>query len=701
MPESYGLMYNPYGFDAREQIHKELAHSTNLDLMVRELTAHLNEGVRGRSCLIAGARGSGKTTLIARACQEVEEAHPDNRRLIRVRLHGPSLLEPPKPPPTPENPTPRAISIPEHVLKTVVVNLYQTAAEEVSEAFRRFVSPQGSDALELAAQLRLTLDGAPPAATLRFFWERAGALPGGVLFPRPPKYPHEPEPPRDRGAAEIVALATAADAYRSCSGQYKQERTDEKSAGDKLEQKTQLSMSGAEISKAVIGLTSGVAAGVTAAALGQTGTTAALVGALTTLASLVTLGYSRTRSRETTEREEITFLPDTSVSALVHRMLLLLRRLRQAGLHPVFIIDELDKVAEPVEPLNTLTKSLKFLFADEAFFCFLTDRSYLGQLIRLNREQSNSQTRTTYTNQLLVHYDAASVHDYLRKVIRAFGVPPKADEHDLKADAEAFRYILICRSRMLLFDLSQDLTAFTGNENRLNVSFEAPRKNLGYQCHLAVQLAIELVLASEFVTGRISRDANFAQTIYDALYYPVSLWHADQRDVDCSPTPLIEGITKMTGEPPSLELSDQDFLHTQVKALLSLLADLPELVKRLREAFRTGLLAIEDDQDESIRGRLINAIPKELHLMRATPRENVYQWDYKPSGVPFRASDIQDIRENNALWDASAMIEALANSLREVAPKRAAAEEVISVVSAAEQVIGIVDSLSIPIGVNS
>jgi hypothetical protein len=714
MPESstYGLEYDPYGFESTSSLEsprKVLARSANLDMVVRELTAYLYHGVRGRSCLVSGARGSGKTTLIARACDEVGDTRNDGRRLIRVRLHGPSLLNPPKPVATKDDPNPPEISVAEHVLKTVVVNLYQTAAEEVAEAFKDYVEHLGSEGYELAAQLRLTLDGAPSPATLRFFWDRAGALRGGVLDPQAGLlYRQDPYIPRsfedrlsDRGVAEIVALSSAADAYRSCSGQYRQERKDERSAGDKEEKKTEVSASGKEISKAVIGLASGVAAGATAAALSQSPTIMALAGAITTLLSMVTLSYTRTRSREVMLKEEVTFLPDTSVSALVHRVILLLRRLRQAGLNPVFIIDELDKVANPVRPLNRLTSSLKFLFADEAFFCFLTDRTYFAELGRLNRERSNTEFRTTYTNQVLVRYDTSAIHQFLRSVIRPVSGSTGEIKHELDADAEAIRYILICRSRMLLFELTRDLTDLTGSNNRLNLAFKAPRETLGHQLHLAIQLAIELVLTSEFVANRISRDANFAQTIYDALYYPVNLWYADERDVDCSRAALIPGIAKMTGEPLNLDASDEDFLRTQVKAVLGLIVDLPHLVDRLLAAFRARLLVIEDDKDDNIRGRLLDAIPKELQLLKPVPdREDVYRWNYNRSGIPYEASVIQDIRDNAALWDAHATIEALVKSLAEVVPRSATREEVLSALPAAESVLGLLGGLSIPIGAN-
>ena len=199
----------------------------------------------------------------------------------------------------------------------------------------------------------------------------------------------------------------------------------------------------------------------------------------------------------------MTFLPDTTVSALVHRILLLARRLRQAGMVPMFIIDELDKIANPIEPLNKLTTSLKFLFADEGFFCFLTDRTYFAEITRRNREVANTQLRTIYNTQMLVRYDTASLHDFLKKVIRPYTPIGVEVTPDLQADAEALRYVLICRSRMLLFELSRDLRSFiplktqTRDEKRVNPEFNAPRDNRGHKLHAAVQLAIELILADQ------------------------------------------------------------------------------------------------------------------------------------------------------------------------------------------------------------
>ena len=713
MPSS-GLEYLPYSTGAQQRSKRELAQSPNLEVLIGELMSYKDrDDTGGRSCLIAGARGAGKTTMLDFACEEVERRSGSRaRRLIKVRLHGPSLLNPPKPVPTKDNPTPAGIGVQEHVLKTMIINLYQTAAEEVCEAFRmnldfsqlqppsfylsdsiKFTLSQG---LELAAQLRLALDGAPSAATLRVLWKRMGALRYGVL--RVQELP-------DQGFREIVALASAADAYRSCTGQYTQARTDERSAGDKAEAKYVFSLSGQELSKALVGVASGVAAGATAAALNQSASTTALAGAITALLSMISFSYARTRSRETVQKEEITFLPDTTVSGLVHRVLLLLRRLRQAGLVPVFVIDELDKVVNPVEPLNKLISALKFLFADEGFFCFLTDRSYFAEISLKNREQANTPLRTVYNLQMLVRYDTSSVREFLAKVIRPYGMGSTPVTPALQAKAEALSYILVCRSRMLLFELSRDLRSFSGTDKRFNLDFAEPLENRGHQLHLAVQLAIELVLTNEFVADRISRDPQFAQTIYDALYYPGNLWYADRREVDYSREGLIKGISEMSGEPLTLDESDKDFLHTQVKAELDLLADLPELERRL---------GVVDSKRLNInyKGPLLRAMPTGISLLKrmpkaqlppmpvdpADPRTYVYLWNYNRSGIPYDASAIQDLQNETALWEALQLIKGFENSLAALLSLRPGIEELRSQIPVASSVFASLAQLVVPIG---
>ncbi len=381
-------------------------------------------------------------------------------------------------------------------------------------------------------------------------------------------------------------------------------------------------------------------------------------------------------------------------------MLLLLRRLRQAGLVPVFIIDELDKVVNPVEPLNELTSALKFLFADEGFFCFLTDRSYFAEISLKNRAQANTPLRTVYNLQMLVRYDTRSVREFLAKVIRPYGMGNTPITPALQAKAEALNYILVCRSRMLLFELSRDLRSFSGTDKRFNLDFAEPLENRGHQLHLAVQLAIELVLTNEFVADRISRDPQFAQTIYDALYYPVNLWYADRREVDYSRDGLIRGISEVSGEPLTLGESDKDFLHTQVKAELDLLADLPELERRLGAVDSKRL-------NINYKGPLLRAMPTGISLLKrmpnapvdpTDPKFYVYLWNYNRSGIPYDASAIQDLQNETSLWAALQLIKGFENSLAALLSLRPGMEELRLRIPVVSSLFASLTHLVVPIG---
>ena len=568
------------------------------------------------------------------------------------------------------------------MLKTLVINLYQTACEELANAFLRFVAADArADHLELAAQLRLTLDGAPSAANLRFFWERVGALSSGVLFGR--IGPDSPLFLADRGMTEIVALATAAEAYRSCSGEYKAEQTDSRSAGDKREARAEVSIKGGDVSRTVMGLASGIAAGAAAATLlpGEAGVTV-LAGALTALASMAALNYSSTRSRETTIKQEITFLPDLNVSALVHRVPLLLRRLRQAGLAPIFIVDELDKVQNVSRPLNDLASYLKFLCADQAFFCFLTDRAYIAETARINRERTNAVQRTIFTNLLFILYDTASVRAYLDRVIRPFGYQPPNAPLSVEDAAEARRYVLMHRSRMLLFELNKELEDFERNTGP-----SALRLSHIDQFHLMLQLAIEVVLNDQYVASRMPRDPDFGQTIFDALYYPTHRWYLGDEVIDCSAEALLEGIAALTGETPELAGADENFLYAQVKSVLDLAAAPARLKSRIRAAADAGWMYISKP--------VLDEIPEQPPLL-VHESGDIYRWVYNRYGIPHKAGDVISIVNNPDLEIADRIIEQTASTLLEVAGRLASPSEVLAAVISAEALIDSFAALSIP-----
>ena len=73
-----------------------LAHSESLDLLHEDLARYCDGRILGRSILVSGHRGSGKTTLVEDAIRESRRRvsnRPAAMRPLPIFLHGPSLLK--------------------------------------------------------------------------------------------------------------------------------------------------------------------------------------------------------------------------------------------------------------------------------------------------------------------------------------------------------------------------------------------------------------------------------------------------------------------------------------------------------------------------------------------------------------------------------------------------------------------------------
>lgn len=519
--------------------------------------------IGGRSFLIAGHRGAGKTTLVLSAFESVLRRCQGERRQLEpllVQLIGPNLLPPEEDLPSepPATDSERPLSAMENVLVQITLGLHRAAVrrfvaayrelleqraqlqrriEKAQRPYRRRIFSDGSEAprtrpggaryepAELSAQFELELDEHADTARLREYWRRADALTEGVLFTRaqtfslpssrPPNV--EEEESLFQGSRELVALSSLSAAYRRISG--KLQRKDTLSAGfaEKSAVELQLKARGSHWEKPLQSLLAGAAAGGGASALGTSAQLAVLSGSLTALLSMLAGSWSNSRSSERSRTQEDLFVPDLSVATLDRVLPELICRLREAGLAPIFVVDELDKVEQLSFRITEMVRRMKKLVAENACFCFLVDRSYFEDVqLRLTENQYSAES-TYFTDQLFVTFRQAELHQYLEKLLQA-------SDNEARDDATALRYTILHNAKMHAIDVRRELAGLRNADGEIALPRGEVRSKTRSVFELLIQVAIELLLQGETLSRELDRRPVFRQAAHDALYYVSRCW---------------------------------------------------------------------------------------------------------------------------------------------------------------------------------
>lgn len=513
--------------------------------LVQELRRYCKDQIHGRSFLISGHRGSGKTTLVLNAFEQIErESWKDPVRFQRpllVLLNGPSLLPKPDDQET-QGGSDLVVNEMESVLIQITLGLHRAVAAHFSQAFREFIVQHGpSRKQELAAQLELELDEYAGNGRLREYWRRADAIACGILF-RDLRV-------SDQGLRELVALGSVCEAHRRISGTLN--RKEEIKAGAKQESKAELGFeTRKEILPAIISLLTGGAAGAGVLAVPNSPPQLAIfTGFLVALLSALAARLSVSQSRQRSAAQEDLFVPDLSVATLDRVLPVLIRRLRHAGLAPIFVIDELDKVDSLTDRINAMVFRLKKLIAEEACFCFVTDRRYFEEL-RVRAAITPYSTEYTYfSNQLFVTFRHSDLHRYLREVLKPEGAlsytntveleksKPSEQQSDAKppsveefADLAVLPFILLHASQMHPIDLRRELTHLSGASGNIE-PVGTIRTSSCFLLELRIQVAIELLLDDEDMNLELERQPAFRRLAYDGLYYISRCWERDEDEL--------------------------------------------------------------------------------------------------------------------------------------------------------------------------
>ena len=629
-----------------------LAGSVIFGRLCNELERYVSGEVSGRSFLISGHRGAGKTTIVLNAVEATSRKFLGGGRPLFVPLHGPDLL-PSLPEPTTNGSGRTATGKPgsaaatasdtREFLKQITLGIYRSLADlffqaywSVAETYASTGIPAWRDLPERAAQLRVELDGPPDLSLLREYWKRAGALPDGILLRSQtnPFTEFQPTGPRNRGMLELVALSSAAQAYKLVTGEVKAKLEDKQDSSRKSSLALQAVGEVKNLLNPVLGTLAGVAVGLGFKSAEFSGLTSAIAGAATGLGTAISLNFSSSRSSQDSHSVETTFLPDTTIASLDHTLPLLVGRCRQAGLVPVFVVDELDKVPDLAKRMSSLIHHLKYLVREKAFFCFLTDRSYLEALRRSLVETPYRSESTYFSDRILVLYQPADLHKHLSNVFQ-----PASATADETRDLVLLPYVLLHRSRMHPFDLQRQLGRLRGADGYAAVIAGAVRTDLVYRFDVLIQVAVEWLLDQKETRTRLGQDQDFNQVVYDTLYYPSRVWEKGLPELDVSEDAffayLAERMSANLDEVSTSKWSrhqddcplsepDKNFLYLRLQQLVRFLLDPSSLASDINE-----------NSPKRFHTDVIGSIPvdKDSRLLKVK-EPDIYTWQFDVFGRP-------------------------------------------------------------------
>jgi hypothetical protein len=738
MPLRVKLLVEPFTELSKSE-EPILAESDEYKRLSRDLERYAAGQIQGRSYLVAGHRGSGKTMLVHKVIEDLmrKSADRDTRPLF-VRLHGPDLLPPPSRKPAdsddshdeqegaqveePEGekkegekegekkepkkghaaaekkkPEEEAAVAAEDegsdaalkiVLRQMTKALFRAVTEEYRRCYREmaFSWPAGlarDHLLEIASQFDLELTEAITESLtpsrLRGYWQRVGGLPVGILFPRVPrsyrtyrKTPSEKARTADDIAfQEILVLSFLSQAFQVVSGkiQEKQSRTD----AAKRESSSTLTTAYAlkNLFAPVAGLLTGGFVGLQVKA---DPISAVLLGLLTGAVVSFGFSFSGTRTRSRGASLESVFIRDRDVPTLSSVLPMLIVRLKEIGLAPVFVIDELDKVHDLNDRMRTLVRHLKFLVTENSFTCFLTDRRYLTYLNQQADVTAYAREYTYFSDRLLVLYTPDSLREFIRSVFEY--APPAGDSQEpadaakqqsqFDAERERIAYIILHRSRLHPIDIRRRIDRLSAMGK---FTSESAFPSTQYSFDLLMQVAVEWIFKNGDVQSQIGADLESRQVVYDALYYVSRLWE-DASDAQTLPGFTLTGKDGVKTKPGfklnKIEFSkylesrceeetergkkpgaakdaapgarqaktggvDFDFLFEKVSDLVNVLAKPEWFIESLGAS-------------NAVSSHIRNALPRRQVLIEYIPEsDNEYRWVYDFSGRYVETLDVSSV----------------------------------------------------------
>lgn len=517
-----------------QQAPDALAHSDSYDVLLHEIRKYCADDCKGRSFLLGGHRGAGKSTIalaaIQRLTNELEkprsggesDAHgagQSGRRLMRpllIQLHGPSLFgtEDVELGIGADDAAARADARATRketqiVLEQITLSAYRKLAEFAANRYREVA--RTSTQREAAAQLRIELDRIAPPQFLRKYWDLIGALDTGVFFPSGPRGTRSAPP--GAGYKEIVALATAGQAYRRIEPQRKSS-----SGTDGLPEVPPANAMPTWMTALVSVITGGGVFGSLSAASGAL-PLALATGAVSALVAAISMRFYIRHNQYAAISRDTQLLDSDDPATLDRTIPILIQRIRGAGLAPVFVVDELDKVPRLDAHIGRVLGHIKRLVAEDAFFCFVVGREYY-ELLRQKLQDPYPPEYTYFSMQSFVSYTPDALHHFVNAHAISNGDSKSKKAESAAAQPETVRwpYVLLCRAMLHQIDLRRELvrqSAANGQALRVLSHTE-----------VMMQIAVEFVLHAYPPYSVQGTDGSVRQRMHDAAYFPVRSWRS-------------------------------------------------------------------------------------------------------------------------------------------------------------------------------
>jgi len=406
----------------------------------------------------------------------------------------------------------------------------------------------------------------------------------------------------------------------------------------------------------ILSLLTGGLVGTGAVALaGAGGIEATLAGILGALGASTVFKISGSRSRDRSVSRERTFLFDFTVATLDRALPILIERLQDAGLAPVFVVDELDKVEHLSERILWMVHYLKKLVAERAFFCFLTDRSYYEEMIRRGESHPYPVEYTYFMHRLFVVFQPRDFHSYLDSVLElpkpAAPIAPEAGATQAvqvaqegfvaedRTDRLFLRYVLLHQSQMHALDLQRRLASLRGSDGTVALGGVALRDRPAFKVAVVMQLAIDMVFDGPELADRIGREPEFGRLVNDSMYYLSRRWREAPGEelslTDDQEAVFGEYLEKRMGREEEARsgdtVSDRDrrFLFQLVRELAFTLAT----PARYKQFFQIWNDIRERNGQERLDASVLDVLPSEGPPLLFLPDDGrAYRWLYDVDG---------------------------------------------------------------------